>query len=375
MFYKKLDNGKYRFFEKYFDENQGKWRQVTVTMNSKSRVSQSEAKSMLSKKIEDYLSKSEKNNVLTIHEVYIEWRKLRNEEIKISTSYVEENAFKKFIKKYGEKNITEITSQDLQNFLFNQQISRETRKLRKSYYKLFFDYALKVGYIEVNPMNQVILPKSRVTLEEINRKKNKFLTRREMKMLLDYISMRNVHKDKGMLFEFLFLTGLRIGEALALRWQNVDVENKLLNIHHTLNFHGSVSDDRKLLSPKTIYSYRTISINDRCIEILKYFQEKNTNVEFLFLNNKGGILDKNNLNFAFKKLCQECFGDSAEKRKYSLHMLRHSHITLLVEMNIPIKVIMERVGHSNEKMILQVYSHVTQTMKEDLKNKLDNLFI
>lgn len=174
MFYKKLDNGKYRFFEKYFDENQGKWRQVTVTMNSKSRVSQSEAKSMLSKKIEDYLSKSEKNNVLTIHEVYIEWRKLRNEEIKISTSYVEENAFKKFIKKYGEKNITEITSQDLQNFLFNQQISRETRKLRKSYYKLFFDYALKVGYIEVNPMNQVILPKSRVTLEEINRKKINF---------------------------------------------------------------------------------------------------------------------------------------------------------------------------------------------------------
>lgn len=375
MFYKKLASGKYRYFEKYFDENTRKWRQVTVTMNSKSRASQAEAKNKLSKKIEDYLSESEKNNVLTIHEVYIEWRKLRNEEIKISTTYVEENAFKKFIKKYGEKNITEITSQDLQNFLFNQQISRETRKLRKTYYKLFFDYALKVGYIEVNPVNQVILPKSRVTLEEINRKKNKFLTRREMKMLLDYISTRNVHKDKGMLFEFLFLTGLRIGEALALRWENVDVENKLLNIHHTLNFHASVSDDRKLLSPKTIYSYRTISINDRCIEILKHFQEKNPNVEFLFLNNKGNILDKNNLNFVFKKLCQECFGERAEERKYSLHMLRHSHITLLVEMNIPIKVIMERVGHANEKMILQVYSHVTQTMKEDLKNKLDNIFI
>ena len=59
-----------------------------------------------------------------------------------------------------------------QLILHYQQISRETRKLRKSYYKLLFDYALKVGYIEVNPVNQVILPKSRVTLEEINRKKN-----------------------------------------------------------------------------------------------------------------------------------------------------------------------------------------------------------
>ena len=60
MFYKKLASGKYRYFEKYFDENQGKWRQVTVTMYSKSRASQSEAKNRLNKKIEKSLSKSEK---------------------------------------------------------------------------------------------------------------------------------------------------------------------------------------------------------------------------------------------------------------------------------------------------------------------------
>ncbi len=60
MFYKKLASGKYRYFEKYFDENKRKWRQVTVTMNSKSRASQAEAKNKLSKKIEDYLSESEK---------------------------------------------------------------------------------------------------------------------------------------------------------------------------------------------------------------------------------------------------------------------------------------------------------------------------
>ena len=47
MFYKKLESGKYRFFEKFFDEHLKKWRQVTVTMNSKSRVSQSEARDRL----------------------------------------------------------------------------------------------------------------------------------------------------------------------------------------------------------------------------------------------------------------------------------------------------------------------------------------
>ena len=63
----------------------------------------------------------------------------------------------------------------------------------------------------------------------------------------------------------------------------------------------------------------------------------------------------------------------SEERRYHLHMLRHSHISLLVEMNVPIKVIMERVGHSNEKMILQVYSHVTKNMRNDLNFKMNEL--
>lgn len=375
MFYKKLASGKYRYFEKYFDENQGKWRQVTVTMNSKSRASQSEAKNRLNKKIEECLSKSEKKNVLSVREVYKEWRQLRNEEIKASTCNVEENAFKKFIRKFGNNNISEITSQEIQHFLLNSGLSEATRSLRKSYYKLFFDYAAGVGYIKINPIKRVTLPRSRATLEEVHRKQNKFLTREEMKILLNHISKYSIHKRKGLLFEFLFLTGLRIGEALALRWQDVDVENKLLNVHHTLNCHGYVPNDRQLLSPKTIYSYRTISINDRCIEILEYFHERMQKDEFLFLSNRGKIFNTNNLTYAFKKLCQECLGEETENRKYNLHMLRHSHITLLVEMNVPIKLIMERVGHSDEKMILQVYSHVTKNMKESLDEKLNNLTI
>lgn len=61
MFYKQLDSGKYRYFEKYFDEKRNKWRQVTVTLKSKSRVAQSEAKNRLARKIEQ----SKKYQLLT----------------------------------------------------------------------------------------------------------------------------------------------------------------------------------------------------------------------------------------------------------------------------------------------------------------------
>ena len=137
--------------------------------------------------------------------------------------------------------------------------------------------------IETSHISQVILPCNRATLEEIQRKQNKFLSTEEMKIVLNYISKYNIHKRKRLLFEFLFLTGLRIGEAFALRWPNVDVENKLLNMHHILNCHGYVPNGRQLLSPKKIYSYRTISINDRCVEILKYFHRTMVDDEFIFL--------------------------------------------------------------------------------------------
>ncbi|MGT2967761.1 transposase [Streptococcus azizii] len=57
------------------------------------------------------------------------------------------------------------------------------------------------------------------------------------------------------------------------------------------------------------------------------------------------------------------------------HALRHSHISLLAELNVPLKLIMERVGHGDEKTTLEIYTHVTDTMREDLKGKLENMEI
>ena len=54
-------------------------------------------------------------------------------------------------------------------------------------------------------------------------------------------------------------------------------------------------------------------------------------------------------------------------------MLRHSHISLLAELGVPIKVIMERVGHIDESITLRVYSHVTQNMHDDVKEKLNRI--
>ncbi|BDH84981.1 tyrosine-type recombinase/integrase [Lactococcus lactis] len=377
MFYKKLESGKYRFFEKFFDEHLKKWRQVTVTMNSKSRVSQSEARDRLSQKIDLIQSTAdfaEEETNLTIQEVFDDWQKIRKEELKPSTFHVGKMAFNTFLKRFGEMDIKEINPTQIQSFLFNSQLSPSTRRLRKNSFNLLFTYAKNVGYIEVNPIERVVLPKEKNTIEELKKKQNKFLNLEEMRIILE--KNKPIEKDirKLLIYEFLFLTGLRIGEVQALRWEDVDFEKKTLAVTHTLNHQGTSEKSRQLLSPKTINSYRAISINDRCLEILNYFYSHLTDESFIFVNKHGDTYCYSILARHFKKVCQ-VLGEETSQRKYSLHMLRHSHISLLIEMGIPIKTIMERVGHSNEQMILQIYSHVTKKMEEDLANKLKDFSV
>lgn len=377
MFYKKLESGKYRFFEKFFDEKLKKWRQVTVTMNAKSRASQSEARYRLSQKIDSILSNNEledeKDN-LTLQEVFDDWQKIRKEELKPSSLHVGKMAFSTFLKRFGSVKISDINSSQIQTFLFESGLAPSTRSLRKNSYSLLFNYAKSMGYIENNPVERVVLPKDRKTLEDVKKKKNKFLNLEEMRFILE--KNRAVEKDirKLLLYEFLFLTGLRIGEAQALRWEDINFKAKALTVAHTLNHQGALEKDRQLLSPKTINSYRTISINNRCLEILDYFSTNLTDEEFVFVDRKGTTYCYRNLERHFKKVCS-VLGEETDQRKYTLHMLRHSHVSLLIEMGVPIKTIMERVGHANEQMILQIYSHVTKKMEQDLVSKLADFTI
>ncbi|MFK4936158.1 tyrosine-type recombinase/integrase [Lactococcus garvieae] len=376
MFYKKLENGKYRYFEKFFDKNQGKWRQTTVTLNSKSRIAQSEARNRLSLKIEKILLKEEVKvlkEVPTVDEVFKEWREIRDEELKASSVHTETWAFIKFLKKFGTKTISDVTGQEIQRFILDLNLAPTTRVIRKTYYNLLFEYAQKVGYIKSNPMLQVVLPKIRATSDDVRRKQNGFLDRKEMRLILNYGYSLSKYRRQTALFEFMFLTGLRIGELLALKWEDIDFKKMSLTVNHTLNLHGYVANARQLLSPKTAHSYRTISLNKRCMEILELFSSESYDKEFIFVSEKGRIYGRDELSTYFKRICSKKLGSEGEERRYHLHMLRHSHISLLVEMNVPIKVIMERVGHSNEKMILQVYSHVTKNMRNDLNFKMNEL--
>ena len=141
-------------------------------------------------------------------------------------------------------------------------------------------------------------------------------------------------------------TGLRIGEVLALTPNDVDFKNKTISVTKTKLKNGEIT------SPKTLSSIRTIEVSDFILKLLLDFT---SNKEYIF-----------NIGYTYLSLV-------LSRININSHIFRHTHVALLIEAGVPVKVISERLGHSNINTTLSIYTHVTENMKVDLRNKLENL--
>lgn len=375
MFFRELENGKYRYYEKYFDLEENKWKQVSITLTSKTRQAQKQARILLDEKIEKKRENIEKEKTevrkITVKEAYEEYLKIRKSELKRSTFKSQKYTIIGEIRKLEDYLLMNVTSRIVQNILLELPCSAEHRKNKKVLLNLFFKYCLNVGYISENPIDNVVLPKRKKNLKKVRKKQNKYLTRAEVVQYLNFLEKEEKNQRVRLIVEFMYLTGLRFGEVLALTLEDIDFGNKTLEVKHTLHTSGSKAEIF-LDSPKSLASYRVIGISDRVLEIIE---------EYLLIEKEGRFIFTKNGNpfmiFSFNDFLKRSFKRSGIQKEedfvLTTHIFRHSHISLLAELEVPIKAIMERVGHTNEKMTLGVYTHVTEQMKFNITEKLDKL--
>ena len=382
LFFKKLANGKYRYYEKFYDESEEKWKQASVTLTSKTRQAQGQAKRELENKIEKKLNEckfhSQKNKQYTFNEVLDEYLLFRKQELKDSSFYVYKGILNNLFKEILDKKFNEVSSSYFQNKIMSSNSSISYKRSQKGYANLFFKYAMKIGYTNFNLIDGVQLPRDKKTIELIEKKRCKFLSRDEFHKFKESFGKSRCQIRMNYLIEFMYLTGLRIGEALALMWENVDLEKKMIDIRHTIDYSSASLKDFKITAPKTSNSYRKISINSRCIEIINEMkilnEDFNLNAKkFIFLNSQGRLINHNLLNIYIKKIGVLSGLKGKNPRDFSSHMFRHSHISLLTELGIPVKAIMSRVGHINEKTTIQIYTHVTKNMELDISEKMESI--
>ena len=296
----------------------------------------------------------------------------------------------------GRRKAAAIKYSDIYNFYM--QLSREkglkisTIQTINAFMWQMFERLYRDDAIRKNPVSGVMVEVSHKLKEEPN--KREALTVEEQTALLKYIYDSDKYKRYGALFTTLLGTGMRIGEALGLRWSDVDFKNGTITVSHSLSYKTSEGGGYryKISAPKTKAGIREIpmfSTVKTALESIKSGRAKRAQDEFsidgykdfIFLNSAGKVYtpafifdtiqnivtDYNRDEFA--KACEQ-HREPHYLPKISAHILRHTFCTRMCENESNLKIIQDVMGHKNIRTTLDVYSHATSEAK---KHSFENL--
>lgn len=378
MWMEELPNGKYKFFERYKDSYTEKLKKVSVTMEKKTPQARNQAAILLQEKIKQKLGEKQHFvSDITFEKLYEEFEENWKHGVKNSTVYASKNVKKEILKQIeGDYLVRNIDRRLLQKVIDQLlQDGRSHNYVSKIKFKLnqIMKFAVRMNYIDTNEMLFVEMPRKVITTDDLRKKNTKYLDQKEFKLfiqnlkeeaLCDYRITKYIRIAK-----VLFLTGMRYGELAALNYkEDIDFSKKTIHIKHTYDFR-----QKERTTPKTIKSDRVITAPQKVLDIIKeQIIENATNgfdTDFIFINTLGEPITNVRVIAALKRHGQKIGID----KNITTHMFRHSHISLLAELGIPLTAIMDRVGHSDSKTTLEIYSHVTQKMVSDISSKLDKI--
>ncbi|GKV54284.1 site-specific integrase [Sporosarcina sp. NCCP-2222] len=336
-------------------------------------------------KAADELSKERQTAKRTVLEVYDEWLSVYKETVKASSVKTRMVALKSFIDKHGKHLIGKLEINDIQKYLIERRdtgISNHHLAGTRTALNLMFDFAVKNDYVEKNIVKDTVVPKANKKSQLLINAKKKYLEKDEIQNFLAGVKSSGRRNAYPIALTMLS-TGLRVGEVLALTWNDIDVERRELVVNKTLFEKAADEGGFEFVPPKTEDSNRTVSFNQKLAEELKR-RKVQYNKEKLI-----GLRDPNSewCDLVFTGRNQQpvravTIGSvfNAIYKAYGIkdvsgtHILRHTHITMLVEAGVDLPVIMERVGHSNINITLEIYTHVTKKMQQQSDDKINEYF-
>lgn len=224
--------------------------------------------------------------------------------------------------------------------------------------------------IKSNPVESVKRPK--VTYKEAD-----IYTEEEAIELFEKLQGEVIHAR--ILITLALTTGMRKGELLALQWQDIDLENGMITVKHSLQY--TKVKGYRLVTPKN-NAVRIISLTPELIgELKSYKHQKNKErlqaaelweggeYNFVFSTTFGKPFYPSVPNTWFRR-----FAERAVIRYISPHKLRHTSATLLINQGVHAKVISERLGHADIKTTMNTYGHYIKKADEEAANKFSSLF-
>lgn len=268
-----------------------------------------------------------------------------------------------FMDYFGNKKLKDITSATISHFFATHKTNINGEQKTLSYSnakKLYcilqsiFTFAVSQGYLKETPCKNIILPKKNI----INEGKRNYLTMNE---LPNFLELFQGYSALNTIILVLLFTGMRSGECLGLQWSDIDFETEKIYIHHTLT---DIGGKHFLTAPKTSTSIRYQYMGVHLIELLKRhrLEQKKLQIslgnsflhpEMVFTSTTGNYKDRSSLNASFKKVLK-----GTEFEFMTLHKLRHTNATLLLNNGIDLKIVSEHLGHSDIAVTADTYTAV-----------------
>lgn len=264
----------------------------------------------------------------------------------------------------GNMKVDKITASDIQMLINRLSKYYVNYTAVRSVIRKVLQQGVLLGLIDYNSARDIILPRKQPNAK----KKVKFIDPSDLKSFLEHLETSqhkryNLYFD-AVLYQLLLSTGLRIGEACALEWGDIDLENGTIAINKTYN-----KNLKFLSTAKTQSGNRVISVDKKILRSLKLYQMRQRQLfnevgarvsEVVFATPTRKYFNASVRQSALDTRCKE-----AGIERFTFHAFRHTHASLLLNAGISYKELQYRLGHANISMTLDTYGHLSKDKEKE----------
>lgn len=363
-------NGYSWYFRTYYNDIYGNRKQK----QSKMYHSKTLAKEAERKFLEKTATHDETDYNIKFEVVYNEWLEFKKTQVKITTHYsIKKKTDKHILKFFKTFKLHSIKVNALQTWreeFLAKKYSPDYQNIIIGYLQEILEYAINNYDFDRKVASK--LQKQRVdnVKDKTNDAEINFWTYEEFKNFI-----KNVSNDLDkLMYNFLYFTGLRLGEMIALTWKDIDLEKKKLKVYKTFTnkIEGQIF---AILDPKTSNSVRTIDLDDELIEMLKEHRLKeekilNFNEDMFIFGNVKYIAPTTFAKHLNKNIDTAIFRGNLIKR-ITPHGFRHSHASLLIFLGRDSRDVADRLGDTVQT-IEKTYAHLFPEKRKETIDILNN---
>ena len=278
------------------------------------------------------------------------WFEKHTARISAKTSETYTTPLQRVKDKFSGFNAADVSAQAVQAFLSDlgkRGFSRRTVQMHRDVLNMIFNNAIVEGWVSSNPVAAVAMPRNLPS------------SKRELPEDAAIEAVKNGATAPFGLFALICLyTGLRRGEVLALRFEDIDRQRRTITVSRAVEY---VSNTPSLKAPKSKAGNRTVPLLDPLAEVLP-----ESGSGLVFPRDDGGLLTKTQYRKRWKKYCDTIGFE------ITAHQLRHGYATILYEAGIPDKDAQELLGHASIAVTRDVYTHIRSSRKEETAAKLND---